>query len=717
MSHSWDPMLEALRRRFEEDILPTIQAQTKSPSKWRRTLWSALFHLRHRWLDFLFLGAAVIPLVVAAYLLATSYPWSAAKGAEDYAGVVVTAATTTAFGGVLFGLVATPLQAAAELAAGYSAELLQRRTLWLTGAWLVTLAIGLFLLGAMRPDQEVAIASGLLTGSSLALVWASARSLLASSDPQVVARRVANFIKGGMNSSRAYVRRFVRESLPKELRDEPPGLLLIRQEERRIINGFLRHFKAGIEGALAHRQPTSAIVLWDAALEAFLDYSKEVGGDVGDSQGLTETLLSMVDEMVQQGLSIPLDDAAVHPIVSLEKLFAFEAESDSYSVVRSVALIKLKNWIQAGWSDDNTRVPASAVEAIGQLLRHAVRTGAHEDAIHAMSALHEIGAQSVAERRTHISKTAMQELVTALSAFLAADSEDLRNYLVSRWAQDARQLSRLRLLEANVFFIRATEAIFPGITLWGKGLQEVIALLGPYAHLSSQVVQPLANWLQVALQDFGARKENQVHYFAIEALALLYCLGLTQAHAVAAGEPPRTNEVARIVDVLLRWVAWLPAEDVGEILLDPDIDEMVWSVLLAAAYAADEPELLTKSADPILNRLTDRLAQDTPVHDTFTSEFVTGLMVATSRPEEEIAEVIERLVERRRWGSTYRGIYIDGLGRVPSANRNRAAIADPQLYEVINSWAAEKFPGFVSVRRTKSAVESSHPDEQTEGES
>lgn len=211
--------------------------------------------------------------------------------------------------------------------------------------------------------------------------------------------------------------------------------------------------------------------------------------------------------------------------------------------MRSVALLKLKNWVRSGWTDGNTRVPATAVSAIGELLRHSVRIGAHEDALHGLSALHEIGAQAVAERRTHISTTAMQEVASALSTFLAADGEDLRNYLLTRWAQDARVLSLLRLTEANVFFMRATEAIFPGITLWGKGVQELIAQLGPYDHISTHVVDPLAGWLDDALHDFGARQENQIHYFAVEGLAVPYCLALTQAHAVAAKKPARADEV------------------------------------------------------------------------------------------------------------------------------------------------------------------------------
>lgn len=696
MSQSWDPMLEAMRRRFEGDFLPNVEAQTRS-NKWGTRYWSGLFLLKYRWLDVLFLAATLIPLAIAVYLLATSHPWSVCEGAEDYAGVVVTAATATAFGGVLFSLVAAPLQAATDLAPGYSAELLRRQALWLTGAWLVALAIGLFVLAAMNPDQEAAIAAGLLTGSSLALVWMSARSLLASSDPQVAARRVARFIRQGMNDTRRYARRLARGSLPKELRDEPPGLLLTRREEQRVVNAFLRQFKAGIEGALAHRQTASSIVLWDSALDSFIDYAKEVDGDIGDSQGITETLLSTVDEMVQQGLAIPLDDAAVYPLRSLAKLVAFDVSSPSYSVVRSIALIKLKNWVQAGWRDDNTRVPATAISTIGTLLRQSVRIGAHEDAVHALSALHEIGAQSVTERRTHISQGAMQEIVYALSSFLAADSDELRNFLVTRWSQDARHLSRLRLAEANVFFVRATESIFPGITLWGKGLQEVLAELGPFTHLSGQVVEPLADWLQNALRDFGASQENEVHYFAVEGLALLYCLALTQAYAVAAGKPPRPAEAQKLNEVLLRWVVWLPEEDVEEVLLDPDVVEMVWSVLLATSFAADDPTLLTGAAEQLLTRLTNRLQQEVPVHDAFSSEFVTGLMIAADRSEMEVAEVTERLRAQHGWGGPpHRGIYIEALGRVPSTNRNRAAVADSRLYESINSWAAEKFPRFLS---------------------
>lgn len=694
MSQSWDPMIEALKDRLEEDVLPTVQAQARF-RKSRRYLWTTVLLVQNRWLDGLFLLLTAIPLVAGAVVLATSYPWSGEDGVKDYAGVVVTGATATAFGGVLFTLVAAPLKGAAELAAGYSAELLRRPALWLTGAWLSSLAIGLFVLAAIDPDQEAAIAAGLLTGSSLAMVWVAARSLLASSDPQDVARRVARFIHKGMTGSRQYSRRLFRGALPPELRDTPPGVLMVRQEERVIVNGFLRHYKAGIEGALAHRQPTSAIVLWDAALAAFIEYAREVDGDIGGSQGITETLFSTVDLMVQQGLAIPLDDVATHPITSLERLVEIDVSHPSYAAVRSVALIKLKTWSQAAWNDDNTRVPVAALSSVGALLEHAVRVRAHEDAIHALSALHELGAQGIVDRRVHIGKKAMEEIVSALRAFLSADPQ-LRGYLVKRWAQDAQPLSGLRLLEARVFLMRPTEVIFPGISIWGAALQEVLAGLAPYAHVSSDMIKPLAKWLHDAMRDFGAKQETRLHYFAVETLALTYCLALTQAHAVAAGRPPRPDEAKLLCDVVLDWVAWIADEEVGDALLNPDNAEMIWSVLLTTAYAADDREMLAKAAESILERLTARLEEARPVYDSISVEFVTGLMLALNWSDEQIREATDKLKDRNDWGGTERGMYIDALGRVPAVNQNRAAIYAPRVYEAINKWAVEQFPRFDS---------------------
>jgi hypothetical protein len=465
-SRSWDPLLEAVTQRFEEDLLRAVQAQAR-PRRWRRRISSVRFQLRHRWLDFLFVLAAVIPFVWAVVLLAVSFPWSDPREAQDYAGVVATAATATAFGGVLFSLVSAPLQAASELAAGYSAELLHRRTLWLTGAWLVTLALVLFVLSAMSPDREAAIAAGLMTGSSLALVWAAARSLLASSDPQAVARRVARFIAKGMDQSRAYLAAYVRSSLPEGLRDDPAGLLLIRKEERAIVNGFLRHFRAGIEGALAHRQPASAIVLWDGALESFTKYAKHAGGEIGESQGITQTLLSISDEMVRQGLGIPVDDVAVYPIRSLERLFALELEG-TYQLVRSACLAHLRSWVLAGWRDDVTTVPVAAIQIAGKLLGESVRMKAHEDALHVLTALHEIAQQAIEDQRTHIALAAIEEIVIAFSAFLSAEDDQLRRYLVKRWSEEARPLARLRMAESNVIFMRATDSVYPGIS-YGSG--------------------------------------------------------------------------------------------------------------------------------------------------------------------------------------------------------------------------------------------------------
>ncbi len=690
---SWDPLLEAVTRRFEEDLLQVVQAQAR-PRKWRRRVSSIRFQLRHRWLDLVFLLATLIPLTLGLALLVTSYPWSSTPARQDYAGLVATAATATAFGGVLFSLLAAPLQAASELAAGYSAELLHRRILWLTGAWLVALAIGLFVLSALHPDREAAIASGLLTGSSIALVWTAARTLIASSDPQDAARRVAAFIAKGMNDSRNYMRAFVRTSLPKDLRDEPPGLLLIRKEERAIVNGFLRHFKAGIEGALAHRQPASALVLWDAALGAFVRYAKEVDGEIGESQGIAQTLLSITDEMVKQGLSIPVDDAAVYPIRSLEKLFVLDL-GGSYSLIRSACLMGLRNWVQAGWNDDNTAVPVVAIETGGRLLRESVRLKAHEDALQVLSALHEVAQQAVTRQRTHIALAAIQEIVVAFSSFLGAEDEHLRSYLIKRWCDDARPLSDLRIAESNVVFMRATDSVFPGISLWKRGLQEIIAQLGPYAHISAHVVRPLSEWLGRSLRDFGSRKENPIHYFAVDGLALLYCLAITQAHAIAAGAGARPEEAKLVSDVVVRWSSWLSDDDAVDVLLDADIGEMVWSVLLTASYAAASADLLRENARSILQRLDGRLEGRRPPHFTLSLEVVTGLLAAAGRPEEEIEAVWTNMRETDPWGGTDRGMYIEGLGRVPAVNQNRVAVADPRVFAMINEWVVQNFPDFV----------------------
>lgn len=690
---SWDPLQEALRERLTEDVLPAVRSQAKSPPRWKLRLWTLALRVRTQWVDLVFVAATLLPMVGGFVLLIASYPWSSTDGAENYSEIVVTAATATAFGGVLFSLVGAPLQAASQLAAGYTAELLGRRTLWLTGAWLVTLALILFVLASFQPDQETAIASGLLTGSSLALVWLAARRLLASSDPQDAAARIAVFIRKGMKHGRAHINRFTRESLPKELRDQPAGVLLIRTEERPIVNGFLRHFKAGVEGALAHRQPTSAILLWDSAVESFLDYARETEGDIGSSQGIIETLLSIADEMVKESLALPLDDVAVHPVKALERLFVLEVPNDSYSVVRSAALQRLKGWIQQSWKDDNTRVPASAVRAIGQLLRESVRLQAHEDALHALIALHDIGAQAVSDQRTHISQSAMQEIVSALSSFIGADDPKLRAYLLKRWTQEARGLSQLRMAEAHVYFMRSTEVIFPGISLWGRGLQEVIAQLGPYAHISSEVGRPLVEWLTKSLAWFGGRTYSADEYFAVDALAVLYCLALTQAHAVAAGKPARVKEAEQLTDAAMGWILRISDDTEDAPVLNPDVAELVWSILLTTSFIADRPQLLTDSAVLLLEKLDDHL-QGSERFDAFSVEFIIGLQVAAHRPGSEILTARDVLTETDPWGGIDRGMRIEGLGRVPSLNRNRVAVADMQVIDLINEWAVARFQGF-----------------------
>jgi hypothetical protein len=708
LSRRWDPLLESVTRRLEEDLVNFAQGQAR-PRKWRRRLLSLQFQLRHRWLDAVFLLVTTIPLLLGITVLIASYPWSVrsaapnnagvvvtAAAAPDYAGVVVTAATATAFGGVLFSLVSAPLQTASELSAGFGAELLQRRTLWLTGAWLVVLAIALFLLGALNPDREVAIAAGLLTGSALALVWTAARSLLASSDPLAVAQRSARFYSKAMRDGRDYLASQTRTMLPKELRNEAPGQLLVRQSEQQIVNVMLRQFKAGIEGALAHRQPAAAVALWDGALASFIEYAKDADGEIGESYGITQTLLSITDEMVKQGLAIPVDDVAVHAIRTLDQLFSLDVKG-SYALVRPAVLMRLRNWVLAAWADDNTGAPVVAIETVGKLIQACVAQGAHEDALHALQTLHEIAAQAVDVERTHIALASIEQIVVAFSSFLGAEDDSIRRYLVRMWCEDARPLSGLRMAESKVLFMRATESVFPGISLWKRGLQEIIARLGPYADLSGGIVPPMCKWLSDSLASFGGRKENPMHYFAVDGLAVLYCLALIQAYAIAGERPPRLEEAKEIADVLGRWVSWLSEEDVVDVLLNADIAELTWSVLLSVGYVANDPDLLRERAAAITQRLDGRLEGQRPLYAIFSVEFVTGLLLASGRSEEEVAVAEEQLIEFDEWRYPDRGYYSDGLGRVPAANRNRVATSDPRIFDAINKWAVANFPEFVRV--------------------
>lgn len=680
----WDPLTEALKRRLEGDILPTVAAQAKPVARWRRVLWFLELRIKFRGLDVLFAAGALVPFGAGIALLLTTYPWNSRS--PDFSELVATAATTTAFGGVLLGLLALPIQSAVQLAAGYTAELLRRPLLWLTGLWLVLLAIGLFVLAAYQPDREAAIASGLLTGSALALVWMAARSVIASSDPREVALRQGKFIRKSMGQSRRYMARMVRNSLPKNLRNDLPGELLVRQQEQQIINGFMRHFRAGIDGAIANRQPAAAIVLWDSALDAFIDYAKESGGQVGDSQGISQTFLQIADEMVLKALSLSLDEMGVHAITTLQRAFRVEIDPEPYRVVRSLALMKLKSWTESGWDDDATSIPAVAVDTIGELLRTSVVMKSPEEAIQGLAALHELTARAVVQKRSHISRRSLSQVVGALRAFLSTQDDRLRSYLLSRWVRDASNLAKIRMLEAGEYFMRSSDVVFPGISLRDKGLQGLLSEIGPYPRTSPELTDPLAKWLDGSLADFGTKKEDEMSYFAAEALSVLYCLVLVHAYAVALEQPARGEAASRLLHVLTGWIARIPDEEFSEVLLHADVAEMVWSVSVGLAYCAQDPGLLTDLAKELLPNLdVDNLE---PVTDRVSVDFVTGLMIAAGETEDRVKIVADTL--EGDWTSD--AFHIEGLGRAPSLNRNRVEVADPRLFDVVNRWLLDAYP-------------------------
>jgi hypothetical protein len=138
----------------------------------------------------------------------------------------------------------------------------------------------------------------------------------------------------------------------------------------------------------------------------------------------------------------------------------------------------------------------------------------------------------------------------------------------------------------------------------------------------------------------------------VDGLALLYCLALTQVHAVAADLSARPEEAKQMCEVVVKWVGRLSDDDVGDVLLDADVGEMIWSILLTASYTAASPDLLRECASTILQRLDSPIeAKQTP-YLTFALEFLTGLFAAAGRSEEEIAEVHASMQESDPWDLT-----------------------------------------------------------------
>jgi hypothetical protein len=633
-------------------------------------------------------------LALSVGIFAGTWPWSGDSSGS--ASVVAATASVAAFGGVLFTLLVLPIQAANQIGAGYMAEQLYRPGVWLVGAWLVLVAATLFALAAIRPDREATIAAGLLAAAALGVVWIAARRLVGSSDPQSLARRQGEFLRRGSRRSRRYVREEMSRSLKKELRGTPAAALVLDDEERAVLNGFLRQFRAGVTGAIAQRQVVAGINLWDATLETFRDFVRETDGAVGESSGVTMTLLDIADQLVMQGMALPADDEAVYTIGSLARLFEEAPSRAEFSVVRGLAISRLRRWVEDAWRNDETRVPAAALEVCGRLLQGFVETGNHEDVGQALRVLSELSARAVADSRLHVSTTGYQEIVKALGVFLSVADDNYRAHYLRLWVREADDLPRLRLIEEKEFFRRGTEAIYPGINLWGVGIQEVLAAAAAKPEVSFDLVAQLGDWVRLSLQVFGARKVG-VKYLAQEGLALLYCLALTQAFGVWLTGEARPSEASKITETVLSWVALLPEEELAPVLFDEDIEELLWSVLLASSYVARGPETLAHASGQLLQRV-EPLVGTRPIHDTYVIEFLSGLLLAADRPDDQVEQVRDRLLESDDPFRIFvgRGLHIDAIGRVPGVNQNLAAVLDPRLYGIINAWSLDTFPRFRS---------------------
>jgi hypothetical protein len=310
-----------------------------------------------------------------------------------------------------------------------------------------------------------------------------------------------------------------------------------------------------------------------------------------------------------------------------------------------------------------------------------------------LDALYEIGVRAVRERRTHIGMTALDEVVLALDATCYMAVGDLRRYCLHNWVRTTRHVADLRVAEEHEFFMRGTQAFFPGINMWGSSLQTVLhnaSVRSP--EVASDLAAELSPWFDQQLRAFGARRIGENGYFATEGLALLYCLTLHQAYITSKTSLARTEEAKVLVDPMIRWAQRLDREGEGQALLDPDIAELVWSILLSAGYCSPDSKIAVEGGRAVLNTILPLLGQAEV--DGFVAECVVGLMILSDRPDDAIQHAMEDLQPDNAWGWD-RGLHIAGLGRVPALNRNLVT-ASADAFDPVNEWAVSRFPSFAS---------------------
>ncbi len=701
-TRAYDPFTELIRTRLAQDA-PKVQITATSRPRWLLRLESAFFLLRLYWISATYwaltgsLAAAGLLFLSSGLLGHQISGTGLLLGAADYASIAATAAASLAFSGAIFGAISVPITTTLQFGAGYSAELHQRKLLWIPGAACVALSGLLFAVAALSPNRDSALGSGLLAAAGFGLVWTVSRHALISGDPLHAAERQARFLRSAFLKKVAVTRSLMRRMLPKTHRSEDIVRKLNSKTELDDLAGMLRQLWEGIRGAQAKGLTWPAHTFWVAALDMFMDYSRSTGGAIGAPSGVTRVLFQVADSAVTQFAAVDSDLAAVRVIESVERACVLPIEGSDHAGFRSRALSFLRGTLMKHIASQTSEIPNVCVSTIAISSHGYIRLGAMEDWERNANALRGIALSSNHANLRHVMEPAVLGLVDALPLISGLSDAAVRNHYLRVWADGLVVVASLPRLSEP--FHRPSDLLIPGAWLQSSGglqlrLWESCALGRGEAEAALGATVRFLEETLVVIAGRPIAAEPLVSHVD-DGLAALYSTALAAACYLHAGSEAAEDLANSIADLVVDTVRRTTSEEGCPLLRSDDSCELIWSLALVCGYLASDPQL---TADTLRQIVPSELAlSEARKASYFRMAFLRGCLITRDEPDDNIRELDK--VWKSSPASRYAtwGLRIEGVGRVPSLNVNRVSVPIPitgNPLRAVIKWAFVSFPSF-----------------------
>jgi hypothetical protein len=245
------------------------------------------------------------------------------------------------------------------------------------------------------------------------------------------------------------------------------------------------------------------------------------------------------------------------------------------------------------------------------------------------------------------------------------------------------ELASISIADVHGGFGDGLALLVPGVTFQNLGLQLIIST----ARFTDEAAQDLEEILMdVVLRVANVLKARDDFWrtYASDLLAIAYFLSITlAARGISA---PSGLKLCRELFVLAK----KSGVSSTQTLLEEDVAELLWSVLVTQACVSDDTDSLAAISEEFLGCLPS-VEEMSGSLSSYQALVVSGLMIC-ARPAAWTSGLISQLTEEFSWASEMR---IQGFDFAPAINRN-AAIHRERDVTSINAWFVSNFPKVMS---------------------